>query len=185
MIYFVSGHLDLTEAEFKSHYERRILKAVEDGVRVDAAGLPYSRHSFVVGDARGADYLAQRFLVMFAALDNTTVYHMLDEPRNHFLAFKTVGGFTSDKERDAAMTAASDADIAWVRPGREKSGTAKNLARRSNLLASRAPAPEPELFVRGAVTSETFSRRRMAKKAMELEKDEAPTASRPTGKRVP
>ncbi len=28
------------------------------------------------------------------------------------------------------MTAASTEDLAWVRPGREKSGTAKNLARR-------------------------------------------------------
>lgn len=44
--------------------------------------------------------------------------------------FKTVGGFESDRVRDEAMTAASDADIAWVRPGREKSGTAKNLKRR-------------------------------------------------------
>jgi len=42
-----------------------------------------------------------------------------------------MGGFTTDDERDAAMTMASDADIAWVRPGRKKSGTAKNLARRN------------------------------------------------------
>lgn len=30
------------------------------------------------------------------------------------------------------MTAVSDYDIAWVRPGRENSGTAKNLLRRKN-----------------------------------------------------
>jgi hypothetical protein len=31
----------------------------------------------------------------------------------------------------AAMTPASTFDIAWVRPGRERSGTAKNLLRRA------------------------------------------------------
>ena len=30
-----------------------------------------------------------------------------------------------------AMTAASSRDIAWVRPGRERSGTARNLRRRA------------------------------------------------------
>jgi hypothetical protein len=46
--------------------------------------------------------------------------------------FKTIGGFESDEARDAQMTLDSDLDIAWVRPGRKKSGTQKNLDRRSN-----------------------------------------------------
>ena len=36
----------------------------------------------------------------------------------------------SDEERDLAMSCASTDDIAWVRSGREKSGTAKNINRR-------------------------------------------------------
>jgi hypothetical protein len=55
---------------------------------------------------------------------------MLEKPRNNVGGFPTIGGFGSDDARDAAMTAASDADIAWVRPGRTSSGTAANLARR-------------------------------------------------------
>jgi hypothetical protein len=55
---------------------------------------------------------------------------MLDRPRNNVNGFPTVGGFPTDETRDAAMTAASDEDIAWVRPGRRHSGTAANLARR-------------------------------------------------------
>ena len=123
--YFVSGHLDLTREEFDEHYVPRIDKAIENGA------------SFVVGDASGTDYIAQDYLWTQCKLNemsykSVTVYHMLVKPRNHIFKFVTVGGFKSDKERDEAMTNASDEDIAWVRPGREKSGTAKNLKRREN-----------------------------------------------------
>jgi hypothetical protein len=60
------------------------------------------------------------------------VYHMFQTPRNNVGGFILVGGYMSDEERDAALTAVSDYDIAWVRPGRENSGTAKNLQRRKN-----------------------------------------------------
>lgn len=112
---FVSGHLDLSEPEFLAHYQPRLEAAA-------AAGA-----DFVVGDARGVD---QRFQRLAAARGwRVTVYHMFEQPRFNE-GFPTVGGFGSDAERDEAMTRASQQDIAWVRPGREKSGTAKNLARR-------------------------------------------------------
>lgn len=113
---FVSGHLNLTPEEFAQHYIPRLQQAVDEG------------HSFVVGDARGADTFAQAWLSQHHG--QVTVFHMFDTPRTNGGDFVTRGGFTSDDERDAAMTAASDIDIAWVRPGRERSGTAKNLARR-------------------------------------------------------
>jgi hypothetical protein len=132
---FISGHLDLTKEEFAEHYEPEIRRAHAEG------------HAFVVGDAPGCDFMAQRLLVELNSevrgpsngIDRGAtvhVYHMFDAPRMHAgrraQRAPTVGGFTSDKERDAAATAASDYDIAWVRPGREKSGTAKNIARRKN-----------------------------------------------------
>lgn len=113
---FVSGHLDLTAEEFAEHYAPRLLSACLDAV-------------FHVGDARGADTMAQTFLAAQGA--RVVVYHMFDTPRNcvndHF---QLVGGFISDNERDKAMTAATTEDVAWVRPGREKSGTARNLKQR-------------------------------------------------------
>jgi hypothetical protein len=115
MTHFISGHLDLTLAEFEEHYRPLIDGALARG------------GSFVVGDARGTDALAQNYL-----LGKTTavvVYHMFSSPRNN-AGFATLGGFQSDDERDVRMTADSDQDIAWVRPGREKSGTQKNIARR-------------------------------------------------------
>lgn len=42
----------------------------------------------------------------------------------------TQGGFTSDIERDKAMTEHSDYDIAFIRKGKESSGTAQNILRR-------------------------------------------------------
>ena len=117
--YFVSGHLDLTMDEFREHYAPRITTALAEDP--DTA--------FVVGDARGCDLMAQLCLRDARAL-RVQVFHMLEAPRNNVGGFPTVGGYASDGDRDAAMTAASDADIAWVRPGRTRSGTAANLARR-------------------------------------------------------
>lgn len=114
---FVSGHLDLTEDEFLRHYVPQI-----DALRADGA-------RFVVGDARGADLLFQRHA--HARGLAVTVFHMFERPRNNAGEFPTSGGFPSDAARDEAMTAASSLDIAWVRPGRERSGTAKNLQRRA------------------------------------------------------
>lgn len=162
MTFFVSGHLDLTREEFAQHYEPVIRRAHAAGAR------------FVVGDARGCDFMAQRLLHgLEAGQDRSTgrvrVFHMLERPRHSFGSgygsndpnlpketwegrrggFPLVGGFTSDDDRDAAMTQASTHDIAWVRPGKDKrnSGTAKNLRRRElkrrhDRLAQRATWPE-------------------------------------------
>lgn len=119
--YFISGHLSLTPEEFTEHYQPRIDQAIKDGAH------------FVVGDARGADAMAQEYLsgqLGETAADRVTVFHMFDYPRNCADYLQVEAGYTSDELRDHAMTVASDADIAWVRPGREKSGTAENLNRR-------------------------------------------------------
>jgi hypothetical protein len=115
--HFISGHLDLTQAEFETHYRPAI----------DAALEQRETDAFVLGDAPGADAMAQQYLTGKDAV--VFVYHMLEAPRLN-LGFPTVGGFASDEGRDAAMTLASDFDIAWVRPGRENSGTQRNFNRR-------------------------------------------------------
>jgi hypothetical protein len=103
--------------EFREHYVPRL----EVAVREEAA--------FVVGDARGCDLMTQLYLFDARAL-RVQVFHMFTAPRNNVGGIPTISGFVSDLARDTAMTAASDADIAWVRPGRKGSGTAANLARR-------------------------------------------------------
>jgi hypothetical protein len=116
---FVSGHLDLSEFEFMMHYAPVIDTYFAQGF------------DFVVGDARGCDARAQDYLSRIGA--NVTVYHMFDSPRNNVGAHQTRGGigcFTSDSARDKAMTEDSDVDVAWVRPGREDSGTFRNIVRR-------------------------------------------------------
>jgi hypothetical protein len=123
---FISGHLDLTDAEFDAHYAPALDRAL-------AAG-----DSFVVGDARGADHLAQRYLLARSA--SVVVHHMFTAPRNN-AGFPTVGGFTDDDERDHRMTARSDYDIAWIRPGRSTSGTARNLARRAAVTGAPGRLP--------------------------------------------
>lgn len=114
---FVSGHLKISQEEFETHYIPLLDKGIEEG------------HKFVIGDANGVDAMAQQYLEQKGVTD-ITVYHMFTSPRNTVTCAKLVGGFTDDDSRDAAMTKASTYDIAWVRQGKEKSGTQKNLDRR-------------------------------------------------------
>lgn len=120
-INFISGHLDLTKTEFESHYRPLIDAALSRG------------EAFVVGDAPGADTIAQTYL--HGKTDAVTVYHMFIKPRNN-LGFPTKGGFRSDTERDKQMTLNSHQDIAWVRKGRHKSGTQRNLNRRNKITSA-------------------------------------------------
>jgi hypothetical protein len=123
--YFLSGHLDLTLEEFDFHYKPQI----------DAILQHNPLASFIVGVARGADTMAQQYLSDKNA--DVIVYHMFESPRNNAAKFSTCSGFETDETRDSAMTQASTHDIAWVRPGRETSGTAKNLQRRLEGLKER------------------------------------------------
>lgn len=120
MTYFISGHRDITEEEFNRLYKPSIESKV----------MSLSDVKFIVGDYYGVDAMAQKLLADLHFY-NVTVYHMFTSPRNYVSdKFKTKGGYQSDEERDAAMTAESDADIAFVRKGKRKSGTAQNIVRR-------------------------------------------------------
>lgn len=133
--YFISGHLDLSKKEFDENYKNKILDEI-------------SKNSlFIIGDARGADSLAQKFLVENNVnYENVTIYHMFEKPRNNFGVYKTKGGFQSDEERDIEMTLNSDDDILWVRSAKEQqkklgnkydpnfiNGTTKNIMRREKM----------------------------------------------------
>lgn len=119
---FISGHLDLTQAEFDEHYKSRIDAAI-------AAG-----DSFVVGDARGADAMAQAWLSnTLGVVIRVTVFHAYERPRYRKFGFAVKGGYPSQAQKDKAMTLASDYDILYIRPGKEKSGTADNAKRREKL----------------------------------------------------
>lgn len=103
----ISGHLDLTQGEFDGHYVPYILSAMA------------SNHDFVIGDAQGADDMAQRYIKKWTSILNytgrVTVYHMLTLPRFN-AGYPTKHGYTSNTGKDTAMTADSDYDVCWVRP---------------------------------------------------------------------
>lgn len=123
-IYFIFGHLDLTEKEFDEYYKPKIDDALKD-----------RQSHFIVCDAKGADYLAQKYLELLGIEKHRVlIYHMYDKPRFETF-YPTRGGFTSDKERDCSATVDSTHDIAWVKKGREKSGTAKSLMRRKKKIS--------------------------------------------------
>jgi len=124
-VFFISGHRDITQAEFDEYYKTAIDKVI----------MLYDNCEFVVGDYHGVDIMAQQYLKI-KDIENKriTVYHMFDKPRNLATSeFNIKGGYKSDEERDAAMTNASDFDIAWFRKGKENSGTAQNIMRRHRM----------------------------------------------------
>ena len=125
--YFVSGHRDIIEDEFERNYK----PALEAVINED----PDCR--FVIGDCCGVDIMAQNYLVDVLGVDpeRITVYHMFDSARNINPKIQNVMcGFTSDRERDDAMTKASSYDIAFVRNNKKISGTAENILRRHLLI---------------------------------------------------
>lgn len=128
--YFISGHLDLTQEEFDQHYVPLLDKVIKEEPMA----------TFVFAEAKGADTMALLYLQARITPDRIIVFHMFGSPRNqnlHQLCIIYAGGYKSDVERDKALTLHSTHDIAWVKPGREKkSGTAKNLKRRSEIKQS-------------------------------------------------
>ena len=125
MRYFISGHGWLSKKKFEEYYVPVLERILEHDM---------ADHEWVVGDFKGVDIMAQQWLVDHGQAQFMTVYHMFDKPRNlatgceYYCDIKTVGGFKSDEERDAAMTANSDFDIAFV--FRANSGTERNIKRR-------------------------------------------------------
>ena len=123
--YFVSGHRNITDKEFKDNYVPALINAASED------------HSlFVIGDYYGVDIMTQNFLLDTLGInpDRITVYYMFESPRNiNQKVKKTIGGFKSDTERDAAMTIASNKDIAFVRDPKKWSGTGENILRRHML----------------------------------------------------
>ena len=120
---FISGHRNITEEEFETHYAPAIEMEIENN--------PYTL--FVIGDYYGCDIMAQNYLIDVLNYDpqKITVYHMKESPRNiNPKITNTVGGFQTDEERDSAMTNNSYKDIAFVRNHTELSGTAQNILRR-------------------------------------------------------
>jgi len=123
----VSGHTDLSREEFEKYYVPALLAQLSrrrEGIEV----------TFVVGGADGCDKMTQVFLAEHEA--KFTVFDK-GEQRNIYpispsvTGIQHVNGFKSYPERDAAMTAASDVDIAFLSQyGGAGSGTAANLYRR-------------------------------------------------------
>lgn len=142
-IYFISGHTKITQDEFDAHYKKKILELLKD-----------DNNKFVVGESIGVDRMAQDLITDYINnvrheifTNQLTIYHVGRFPRytadGHI---KTIGGFKSHSEKDAAMTRISDYDIAYVRSIEEskklygdsfnpkiKSGTQKNIERRKNI----------------------------------------------------
>ena len=135
MIYFISGHRDLSYEDFEKYYISKIKEVIEEDPRAE----------FIVGDCDGVDKFAMDY-IFDETLNAVTIYHMFDKPRNtpnykhpgdlvsDYKGVSFKGSFTSDKERDSAMTKASDFDIAFVKDNRWNSGTAQNIKRRHRIV---------------------------------------------------
>lgn len=156
---FISGHIDLTEASFLTHYQAAIDKAILEN------------EHFILSNAGGADSLALQYLLHHDVHPSRITIYLHTPPerrkknanatmrfidelrtgeatlaryREQGLNVKVINGWHT--QRDAAMTAASDYDVLWVRPDEETkllygekyrpdriSGTQKNKNRREDI----------------------------------------------------
>lgn len=124
MVYFISGHRNLSEEEFERFYVRKIERILESD----------PNPSFVIGDYEGVDIMSQDYLVSKGLEDKITVYHMFTSPRHKNPKIKsTKGGYTDDVSRDSAMTSDSDFDVAYYKPEKGNSGTLQNIKRRGRI----------------------------------------------------
>lgn len=121
MIYFVSGHRDLTEKEFIEHYVNQICYVLERDRYAE----------FIVGDWEGCDRM---FLEYMKDNSNRITVCYCEKLRVNSDLFNYAIKCDSYDECDAKMTELTDFDIAWIRPGREDSHTAQNIKRRFGLL---------------------------------------------------
>ena len=128
MIYFVSGHRDLTQEEFNIYYIPQIKKVITQDITA----------SFVVGDWEGCDSMFLRYMIDNRYINyihlyyvgESKLYNNLELGENY--AIRLIPKKCYD-ECDASMTKDSDFDIAWIRPGRGDSHTALNIKRRFGL----------------------------------------------------
>jgi hypothetical protein len=126
-VYFISGHRDLTDAEFEYYYIPMLMKIINENE--DAC--------FVIGDCKGCDIMAQNFLVDVAGFnpDKISVYCVNNNPEHiNEKITNIVGSFTTHDEKDIAMTNASFKDIAFIRNWKELTGTAQNILRRNSFM---------------------------------------------------
>lgn len=134
-IVMISGHLDAPQSYFDEYYIPLIYSALMMGCK------------FVIGDARGIDAFAQAFLHSLGIRD-VVIFHATtpsyNTPRHNIGKWPTDGNWATQTQKDAAMTAKSTKDIAFVAEGREHRGTALNLLRRQEQRSLRKePVVEP------------------------------------------
>lgn len=149
---FISGHIDIHQEQFLQQYQQALDLAIQNN------------EHFVLSNSVGADSLALEYLISHNVHPSRITVYLhtsKNEPRSRVeatinkyrrrgLMVKVIQGWHT--ERDAAMTAASDYDILWVRtdeetqllygakyrPGRI-SGTQKNKNRRVEMMQKLSP----------------------------------------------
>ena len=102
--YFVSGPTRITAKEFEKHYAAKLNETLD------------KKAFFVVGDHKGTDIFTQTFLDSIQPRPHVVVFHCGNTPRFNVGNFDIQGGFKTKKERDKALTLASDLDIFWLTP---------------------------------------------------------------------
>ena len=124
MRYFVSGHRDLTQEEFDRHYVYLLDRVLADD--------PYAE--FVVGDWEGLDTMFVKYMEEYYTDVRIRIFYVYEPriPEGEFNEYR-FHECNSYDDCDETMTRHSNFDIAWIRPGREDSHTAKNIKRRYNL----------------------------------------------------
>jgi hypothetical protein len=110
--HFITGHLDISDAEFTAHYVPQLQQALKE---------PDSQ--FVMGAAPGVDTRARQWLIAEGVSPKRITVYILErfmEAVNITDGCNIIVAFPSHETCDQAMSAVSHYCIAWVRPEAEQ-----------------------------------------------------------------
>ena len=113
----ISGHLTTTQEEFDQYYKPQIDQKVKQGC------------DLVIGGAQFTDRMAQDYIATTYPKVYLHVYDKGGQNNTHYNHIHHINGFESYSKRDAAMTAITNYDIAYLHTDGGGSGTFANLLR--------------------------------------------------------
>lgn len=133
---FISGHRNITEYEFNTHYTKLIDEYIDWVNAISPLGDKCL--TFYVGDCEGCDKMTIYYLISKLCHNIKLVICSLKRPFVGQIDYSlcqndnitVIKKFITHEERDSYMTSNTTCDIMWIRPGQWTSGTAQNFVRR-------------------------------------------------------
>lgn len=136
---FISGHRNISEEEFETHYKSKIDHFIHWINHSDSYLNSPKKLTFYIGDCDGCDKMAINYIISKLSRNIKLVICSLKEPFEGQIDYSlcsndnitVIKEFDTHEDRDTYMTVNTNYDILWIRQNEWGSGTAQNFVRRN------------------------------------------------------